>query len=98
MVIVPCTLASIAAMDRLGTRRVRLLSMPAIVAVNSAALIYYAVARRRLRRTVTAASGAICPRCGYSLIGHDEEALCPECGAPFAREELARLWRGWGYL
>jgi len=44
--------------------------------------------------------GLACIRCGYSLLGHDESAHCPECGLPTywtfrAPENLAQFPPGW---
>jgi predicted RNA-binding Zn-ribbon protein involved in translation (DUF1610 family) len=39
----------------------------------------------------------LCITCGYDLTGQPIEGLCPECGDPIWRPELARLIAGGGW-
>jgi rubrerythrin len=48
---------------------------------------------RRVRRTATAAAGAMCWQCLYDLRALGDRGVCPECSGPFNRRVLARRWR-----
>ncbi|GAB4551627.1 MAG: hypothetical protein Tsb0013_13720 [Phycisphaerales bacterium] len=34
-----------------------------------------------------------CPDCAHDLRGLTDDGICPECGAPYSREELLRIYR-----
>lgn len=58
---------------------------------------YYSVtAHRRIREMITTHGPLVCPRCMYPLSDHARahygESNCPECGAVFESDVLARNW------
>lgn len=51
-----------------------------------------AVSESRVRRHLR--SGIpLCPICGYQLTGLEAEGHCPECGLPYAIDNVWREWR-----
>src|SRR5258708_23381839 len=47
----------------------------------------------RLRRRLRAASGRLCPRCGYDLSGLDDAGFCPGCGRGVDLQRGIAKWR-----
>jgi ribosomal protein L32 len=52
----------------------------------------YFVRRRRWQRNVIDSGFAICPDCGYSLVGLPSHHICPECGQPYDLDAVRRNW------
>jgi hypothetical protein len=65
----------------------------ALVIVTLGNILMVIVAELRLKRRVIAADKRICPTCGYSLLGHNAEGTCPECGQAFTPASLEAAWR-----
>ncbi len=86
--------------SEIGVRWPDAIGRPALVWLRIALLVCtcafagVAIGREtRLRKRLKSAGGAICPRCGYDVSRHPEESgVCPECGRPFSKEGLRKLW------
>ena len=50
---------------------------------------------RRMRTTIQRSAYALCPNCGYSLVGLPREHTCPECGYKYDLVEVEAQWRRW---
>ena len=61
--------------------------------------------RRKFHRHLRASDYRVCPGCEYSLEGHGDVGVCPECGIPYEHSQLVDQWtrimddsklRSWG--
>lgn len=50
---------------------------------------------RRMRTAIERSAYALCPNCGYSLVGLPREHECPECGYEYDLVEVEAQWREW---
>lgn len=55
----------------------------------------YVRARNRLLSRLSEFNNQICLRCAYPLYRLPESGACPECGAEYDAEDLAREWIRW---
>lgn len=51
--------------------------------------------KRQFSRMIHNAGGELCLSCGYSLQGLPKEHCCPECHAPYSKDETMARWEGW---
>lgn len=78
-----------------ATPLIWLLFVAGCVASEVAHWRFYERYRELLQRRVLKSDFRVCLRCGYSLLGLPDTHQCPECGQPFAREELRSAWEPW---
>lgn len=50
-----------------------------------------------LHRTIRANGFRVCVHCKYSLLGHPDEGMCPECGMEYRLEDLKKIWTAAGH-
>ncbi len=50
---------------------------------------------RRFAALAVESKGSMCLHCAYRLRGLDDSGRCPECGQPFDRKKIERIWRRW---
>lgn len=67
------------------------------LSVSGAFLYAFFYDRRRWHEefcaSVVARGYLMCPQCTYDLRSIGPSGRCPECGAPFAQEDLPRAWK-----
>jgi uncharacterized paraquat-inducible protein A len=73
----------------------QLYSVFAVVAAVAGWIAWVMWPQYRLYRALRRHGRFICLRCFYSLHGLADVGRCPECGEPYNRQELSRLWRQW---
>lgn len=68
------------------------------LAANIGFPLAWSRAKRRFERHLAAHEGCLCTACGYGLNGLPPRHVCPECGAPYDRNQCMRTWVAWSTM